>query len=334
MDPWSVEYGAPVEAELTPTEVDVNVGVEMPADRWAPIATMPSADGGAVVFVDGVRRVDARVWIAGEDGEAPEPGVCASYAAGAVRCPPGAGRAGRSKQTAEVVHAEVERGVFSAARHAAAISTRHGVYGAHAAGGSTAEALWRALQGRMERLEVEAAEVARADARDDVLVVVDGPLRGRGHVPGAVGVVKTHGVAYLPPELTGVIGALDPGERTPLFTVGGGFSRHSWYLRLPGGSDAPWSGVVRVECSADLEPTAAVDLASSVSALLPRYASQPHKDPRAPQNLFPIGGLERMLRHRLGDASVLYRALRTAAGRQGDETGVDTGGVPSDRSRS
>jgi hypothetical protein len=37
------------------------------------------------------------------------------------------------------------------------------------------------------------------------------------------------------------------------------------------------------------------------------------KDSRAPQNLFPIAGLERALRRRLGDPGLLYRALRTAA---------------------
>ena len=42
---------------------------------------------------------------------------------------------------------------------------------------------------------------------------------------------------------------------------------------------------------------------------MPRYASEPHKDPRAPQNLYPIGGLERELRRRLGDPDLLYRAL-------------------------
>ena len=41
--------------------------------------------------------------------------------------------------------------------------------------------------------------------------------------------------------------------------------------------------------------------------------SVPYKDPRAPQNLVPIGGLERELRHRLGDQHVLYRALRAEA---------------------
>jgi hypothetical protein len=53
--------------------------------------------------------------------------------------------------------------------------------------------------------------------------------------------------------------------------------------------------------------------ADRTAALLPRFASRPHKDPRAPQNLYPIAGLERELRRRLGDAGVLYRALRAAA---------------------
>jgi hypothetical protein len=47
--------------------------------------------------------------------------------------------------------------------------------------------------------------------------------------------------------------------------------------------------------------------------LLPPLASSAHKDPRAPQNLVPIGGLERELRRRLGDQQLLYRSLRMAA---------------------
>ena len=43
------------------------------------------------------------------------------------------------------------------------------------------------------------------------------------------------------------------------------------------------------------------------------YASVAYKDSRAPQNLVPIAGLENILRHRLGDTRVLYRALREAA---------------------
>jgi hypothetical protein len=57
----------------------------------------------------------------------------------------------------------------------------------------------------------------------------------------------------------------------------------------------------------------AAQTASRVSATLPRYASARHKDPRAPQNLYPIGGLERELRRRLGDRDLAIRALRRAA---------------------
>lgn len=75
----------------------------------------------------------------------------------------------------------------------------------------------------------------------------------------------------------------------------------------------PWSGVVRAECSPDLPVAEVTRLADLTARLLPPLASAPHKDPRAPQNLVPIGGLERELRRRLGDQHILYRALRAAA---------------------
>jgi hypothetical protein len=42
-----------------------------------------------------------------------------------------------------------------------------------------------------------------------------------------------------------------------------------------------------------------VVIADRSAALLPVVASEPHLDPRAPQNLVPIGALERQLRHRM-----------------------------------
>lgn len=307
VDPWSVEYGASVETDLTPTAVDVNPDVELPADQWVEIGPASDArEPATVLFVDGVRRVDARVWIESPDGDA-QPGICASFGAGVARCGSGL--------PAEVIHPSVGRGVFSASAHAVEIVTAHGSYAAHIAGGPNPEALWLALQERMARREVEAAEAARRECPDpsDALVVVDGPLTGRQHVAGAIGVIKTHGVAYLPPELHRLVSRLGAGARTPLFTIGGRWSRHSWYLRLPGGADAPWAGVVRVECSTEASVPSACALADTVGITLARYASEPYKDPRAPQNLYPIGGLERELRRRLGDPGLLFRALRVAA---------------------
>jgi hypothetical protein len=94
--------------------------------------------------------------------------------------------------------------------------------------------------------------------------------------------------------------------------MGTSWWRNSWYLQLPRTSGVPWSGVVRLECSADLLLAEVTRLGDLTAACCP-LASAPHKDPRAPQNLVPIGGLERELRHRLGDQHVLYRALRAAA---------------------
>ena len=71
--------------------------------------------------------------------------------------------------------------------------------------------------------------------------------------------------------------------------------------------------MVRVECRADLPAAEAVALAATSQATLPRYASAEYKDSRAPQNLYPIAGLEDALRRRLGDQPLLYRALRHAA---------------------
>jgi hypothetical protein len=50
-------------------------------------------------------------------------------------------------------------------------------------------------------------------------------------------------------------------------------------------------------------------LADASAAHLPGFASDPAHDPRAPQNLHPIGALESHLRHRLGDALLVRRAI-------------------------
>ena len=119
--------------------------------------------------------------------------------------------------------------------------------------------------------------------------------------------------AYLPPDLNAVVGALTPGQRTPAFLMGTSWDRHSWYLRLPGPKGAPWSGVVRIECPATLPVDEVTRLAGLSQRCLGRFASAAYKDSRAPQNLYPIAGLERELRRRLGDQRLLYRALREAA---------------------
>jgi len=297
VEAWATEYGSPMEADqLELSENAVNLIVECPTERWAPVSPPQVSEPDCIVFTDGVRRIDGRVWIE-VDGQA-RPGVCATYAAGAMRCD---GRAGLAAAT-------VERGLFSAVVDAEPIRCRHATYDVRRAQGDSPEELWIAIQERMGMLEGKIAGAQEAD-----LVVVDGPLKGVHGVPRAVGFVKTHHVAYLPPELNSVVAALEPGQRTPVFLTTGRWGRFSWYVKLPGGAGHLWAGVVRCEATADLEVEAAVELADMCATVLPRFASEPHKDPRAPQNLYPIAGLERDLRRRLGDPQLLYRGLKVAA---------------------
>jgi hypothetical protein len=318
VDGWDPGYGRSLELEddLGESSARVVTDVELPDERWRPIAAAPGATRpGAVLFVDGVRRVEARVWIdAAAGGEGASPAMCASYAAGTVCCCAGG---------AHLLTALPRRGLFTIAEHAVDVRTAAGTYPANRATPDPeqgiAVTLSAALQRRLAELEVVAAVEARAAlpghgvGGDGDLLVVDGPLRGRQHLPRALGYIKSHRSAYLPPRLHAMVGALPAGERTPVFHMGTSWERHSWYLRLPCRLGAPWAGVVRLEARADVPLADVIALANVSQVVLTRFASTEYKDSRAPQNLYPIGGLERELRRRLGDPGLLWRALRRAA---------------------
>jgi hypothetical protein len=310
VDPWDPSYGASLDTELGKSAAQVALDVELPAAEWQPIDPDPAAvPPDAVLFVDGVRRVDAQLWV--EDGS-PEasPALCASYAAGVVCCCRDGG--------AHLLTADVRRGLFTTADSADDVRTVAGTYRATRTAPhpdvAPAQLLSLAVQRELADTELAASAAARSGhgVADDLLVV-DGPLRGRQHLPRVIGFVKSHRSDYLPPQLGGMVAALRTGQRTPVFGLGSSWERHTWYLRLPCRPGSPWAGVVRVECSADLPAAEAVTLAARSQVTLPRFASAEYKDSRAPQNLYPIAGLERELRRRLGEPNLLYRALRRAA---------------------
>ncbi|NMH95757.1 hypothetical protein HF526_00220 [Pseudonocardia sp. K10HN5] len=313
VDPWDPSYGSSLDAEdLGESTARVVADVEIPADRWRPLDPGPGVTPPpATLFVDGVRRIDAQVWVEEPGTGAASPALCASYAAGVVCCGP---------EGADLVAHDVRRGLFTTAAHAVDVVTPAGTYEASLADArrdvAPAQALSVALQARLREVEIATAVAARSGlSTSDDLLVVDGPLRGRQHLPRALGYIKSHRSEYLPAPLNGLVAALGAGQRTPVFLLGSSWDRYTWYLRLPCDPGAPWAGVVRLECSATLTGAAAADMARLSQVTLCRYASEGYKDARAPQNLYPIAGLERQLRRRLGDAVVLYRALRRAAHR-------------------
>ena len=300
VESWSPEYGSSLDSEtLEATQVPAEVDVEVAAADWSPRTPDGVAPAGKVLFVDGVRRVDARIWLTTDSGQT-RAGIAASYAAGVVCC----------DGAARLDAAETRRAVFSTIPDADPVVTSCGTYRPILANGDATDDLVAQMQQQMRALErTVAAGLGAAD-----LVVVDGPL-SRPAVDGAVGYVKTHHSRYLPAMLEPVVGALAPGQRSPLFRTSTREPRFAWYARLPGGDGHPWAGVVRGEAPATIPLSKAVALADLATVTWPKFASVAHKDPRAPQNLHPIAELERALRRRLGDPAFLYRALRTAAHR-------------------
>jgi hypothetical protein len=315
VDAWDPSYGASFEGGEadgpgSPSSAQVDTDVEVPAAEWAPIDVPRGIRcPDVVLLVDGVRRNDAGLWTAEEDGNS-YAGLAASYAAGVVRCDLRNG-------VAELAGARVARGLFTASPTAGDVLAGSVRYEIHRVSGTgEASKLPAAVQAPLTALEIEVSAAARDHGSDGAdLLVVDGPLRNRRQLPRTIGYVKTQQKQYLSAALTQVVTALRAGQRTPVFHIGTVWGGWSWYLRLPGTSGAPWSGIVRVECSPDLTIDQAVELAELSGATLPRFASSAYKDPRAPQNLVPIAGLERRLRGMLGDSRVLHRALTLATAR-------------------
>jgi hypothetical protein len=301
VDAWSPNYGASRDAsEGGPDEASsakLDTDIEMSAKSWKPMDPAAMALPERVLFVDGVRRTDARLWIG------PFPGLACSIAAGVVECVPGSAR---------ILNARVRRVIFTSAPQSEITDVGDGPARYESVGFPDADEqrLANAVQGSLIDLEIEVSKQSRSDGD---LLLVDGPLRGRDALPRTLGYIKTQQKQYLPERLAGVVTELNPGQRTPIFRIAGVYQRLTWYLRLPGGNNAPWAGIVRVECSAELPEHQAIALADLSAATVPRFASVSFKDPRAPQNLVPIAGLEKRLRTALGDARLLHRTLLRAS---------------------
>ncbi|HEX7246707.1 MAG TPA: hypothetical protein VF351_01265 [Actinomycetota bacterium] len=307
---WDPDYGTPLDQsdDLAPAEGTVDPTVEI--DDWGPIE---GVDDGVdrIAFVDGVRRIDARLTLDDPVG-GPTPGLVGTFAVGAVVWH-------RGERRSEVTDVRIERWAVLAGgsdEQMPAVDLEPGV-GTTRTAGDDASLLMMTLHSKMRDAEGECAEALS----EHCAVIADGPLKKvREHA--TVGYVKTHRVTYLEPEHNGVVAELAPGQRTPLFCLASDtpYARYAWYLRLAvlqGGHS--WTGVVRCETSAHLPVSEAAAIADRTAAVLPIVASEPQVDPRAPQNLVPIGALERELRHRMGDRGLVYRALRHAVMQPGAE---------------
>jgi hypothetical protein len=314
LDPWQVDYGTELPLdnveEAGPDETVV-LDVEVAAKDWRPIQSSETVALTQLIFVDGVRRIEARLIIRRQERLCH--GAFGSHAVGAVRIANAAATRGEARVRRIIV-------LGSGAALDDPVTVCHGlVYDPVSTVDSDPDAPLRTIQEHM-RISEERLGRDLADA-DGTLVVADGPLTFEEATRGAVlGYIKRIFKLYLPNEHLDLLARLKTGQRTPIFALRSSrrFVRFSWFLRLAqpqlGGSEL--AGIVRLEVSEVVGIDVAGRLADASAALLPRFVPGRWRDPRSPQNLLPIGSLESSLRRQMGDGRLIHRHIETLIARE------------------
>ncbi len=312
LDPWQVEYGAEVTAidhVSDPEAVDLEV--EHPLKDWQPIhpGEVPAPD--RIFFVDGVRRLEARVVVRDDDGYVF--GGFGSYGVGATEVKDG-------HASFAVLGADHIVATGAGLRLDEDVALRPGLlYRAVSTQSREEDGPLRAIHSEMRIAEERLGRQLAAEA--DALVITDGPLSFEEATPGdVVGYVKRVMELYLSGEALAVLEKLPAASRTPIFSIRASkrFARYAWFQRLeaPRPGDADYSGIVRLEVSEVVGLETARKLADACTRLIPRFRGKRGLHARGPQNLIPIGALEQRLRRELGDPRLLRRLIETLIARE------------------
>jgi hypothetical protein len=302
VEDWQGNYGSPY---LVTPDDQGSANVSLAEDPVFKAHANPLVKGAheQLAFVDGVRRGEAALYQHSPESGKVVRGVAGSHACGAVIA---------DGQSRAVFAAErVQRLVIWGSGETGDLEPVGGfAWVSRSVDDDAPDAPLKQIQERMRRAEVMLAEEM---SRQGLRVILDGPLfYVRSWDLPIVGYIKTHSRALLDPEMHKQIPTLQPGERSTIFRLGD--DRYSCYLRLTPSSamSGPWAGIVRLEVPQATGLKQAIETVNWVAGVIPRYAGIPYKDPRAPQNLQPVGALEKHLRHRLGDPGLAYRAVRAA----------------------
>ncbi|MBD2453403.1 hypothetical protein H6G80_04860 [Nostoc sp. FACHB-87] len=321
LEPWGNDYEPPIQIseELAPSESDVDPTVETSKDweNFEPeqVRSLPYK----LIFIDGRRRLDAA--IVGSNGNTIIYGVFGTIAVGAVVVDRTIPKASYLEK-----QIDIQRVVGFSGEQEAVSTTIPCPLGSKAKSLSyepfnskfdnTPAARGVIVQTAMLKAEEEL--VGKLDIKDaDTLVIRDGSLRNESPV-FTLGYIKTMHRQYLPEKYAALLWKLSPGQRTPIFKIKlQNRSQYSWYLKSGDFQHLPQQlgyhdlyGIVRLELSSEVPLEKAKEIANQTCHLIPYYASHPSRDPRAPQNLAPVGALERELGRRMGDATLIKRRLQ------------------------
>ena len=304
LDPWEPEYESAIQLsgeEEGPADVDAQIEL----GSWVAVVPSPVAVPDQVFFVDGVRRIEHRILV--EAADRTLFGLLGSLGVGATRVTSRAQIVGEEVRRVIAVAGGLELDPWELRLATGSVTV---IFDPLAVAENTPEAPLQGLQNSMRERE---AALAESLSTEESLVFLDGPLTffTATKLP-VIGFVKRLLRSYLPPEKALLLRSIEVGQRTPLFLIKETrHQRYSWYTRIASGRviDSTLTGIVRLETSSALELGLVRRLADLSTAVLPRFASSYGRDPRAPQNLYPVGGLETALRHRLGDPLIIKRAI-------------------------
>lgn len=309
LDPWAAGYEGSIQVTEEDEAAPVDIRVEQAA--WAAIRPSAAPPPRRIAFVDGVRRIEHRLLVG--EGERTVFGLLGSFGVGAVLVD-GMARVGHET----IGRVAVAGGGLRLDPFVAPVDGRGSLlFEPRSEPENTPVAPVDGLQKAMRHTEASLAE--RLSAEVDV-AFLDGPLTflTAAAAGSVVGFVKRLLRNYLDPSAHALLPRLGIGERTPLFLIGGREPRYAWYVRIARGRpiESSLTGIARLEAKAARGLGEARALADLSAREMPRFASDAMRDPRAPQNLFPIGGLEARLKHLLGDAAVVRRAVETQLHRE------------------
>jgi hypothetical protein len=302
VEDWAATYGSPYlvrSDEAAPAEVHlVEDGSRLECHPGRP------GEQERMAFVDGVRRGDACLYQEDPASGELRRGLAGSHACGAVFTEP--------REVPVIERTQVSRLIVWGGGLSGGLPGQPGgwSWSVESIANTDPDAPLAELQERMRRAE---SLLAARLCAEGFLTVLDGPLTFvRSSDQPMLGYIKTHHRPLLDPAAHRAVPALRAGERTSVFAVGA--DRYSCYLRLADAGEAagPWAGIVRLEVPQAAGLDAAVDAMDRAAAALPRFAGVAHRDPRAPQNLQPVGALETRLRHLLGHPGLARRAVRGA----------------------
>lgn len=332
LDPWPVDIEGG-QLGLQRFEGDL-IDIETP--RWGAVAARAIPERLHTVYVvDGKRRMESRVFVEDDHGEAGMGGFGA-YVVGAVRlCPHGSRQAELTDVRAQRLLAHAP-GLRLDPYRLSPRDPHTGLLQYTPIQADSAEPLaplhklQQAMLAAEQDLSHGLASQVPFDEGDDrealtSLTLQDGTLRSRNLGGAVVGCVKTMQTQYLPADRASLLADLRPGERTPILHMRsehGRVTRFIWYVRLCEAAfyQHPMSGVMRLEMYApdepDFLPPIVREVASVSGTLLCRLASQGHKDPRAPQNLIPTAALEQAMTRAMGSADLVTRRLRAHIARE------------------